>query len=146
MALNAVPETDAEWQEATAGRSAALFDIRLSPPSACWRAVLLVSLGGRIAAALDVPPAMMLFVVAFAVLAFRAARDGPVFLQARRRAPVSRLSVVTLAGAGVPDGRRWGRSGCGDCRRCGAAEVTTIGVFALGGVHAGIVTGDNAAK
>jgi O-antigen/teichoic acid export membrane protein len=103
-------------------------------------AVLLVSTAGRIAAAFDVPPAMMPFVVAFAALAFPSslAVVAAFFLQARgEERLVSRLSVVTVSVAlayQVAALRAFGLWGI--VAAVAAAEVTTIAVFALGLAYA----------
>jgi O-antigen/teichoic acid export membrane protein len=138
MALTQFPELTREWQEGD-GRAVRRILVRYTIVSALGvlaGAVLLVSLGGRIAAALDVPPAMMPFVVAFAVLAFPSSLSivAGFFLQARgEERLVSRLSVVTLSLAllyQIAALRAFGLWGI--VAAVGAAEVTTIAVFALG--------------
>ena len=138
MALTQFPELTREWQEGD-NRAVRRILVRYTIVSALGvlaGAVLLVSLGGRIAAALDVPPAMMPFVVAFALLAFPSSLSivAGFFLQARgEERLVSRLSVVTLSLAllyQIAALRAFGLWGI--VAAVGGAEVTTIAVFALG--------------
>ena len=99
-------------------------------------AIVLAGVAGRIAAVLDVPPAMMPFVIAFAALAFPSSLSlGAGFLMQARGEEhlVSRLSVVTLTLALVYQVTAlWAFGLWGIVAAVGAAEATTIVVFALG--------------
>lgn len=99
-------------------------------------ALLLVAVAGRIAAALDVPRAMMPFVVAFAALAFPSSLSvvAGFLLQARgEERLVSRLSVLTLALALAYQWTALRAFGLwGIVPAVGAGEVSTIAVLALG--------------
>lgn len=112
---------------------------------------VLASLAGRIDAALDVPPAMMPFVISFAALSLLSTLSiGAGFLlQARgEERLVSRLSVVTLGLAVIYQVAALRAFGLwGIVAAVGAAEVTTIIVFGVGlAARVGIVPGDTEAR
>ena len=102
-------------------------------------AVALLAFAGRVAAALDVPPAMMPFVIAYAFLAFLGALSvvAGFVLQARGEEHlVSRLSLVTLSLALVYQITALRAFGLwGIVAAVGAAEVTTIATFSLALAH-----------
>jgi O-antigen/teichoic acid export membrane protein len=138
LALTQFPELTRRWQDGD-GPAVRRILVRytiVSGLGALLGAVVLVSAAGRIAALLDVPPTMMPFVVAFAVLSFPSSLSivAGFFMQARgEERLVSRLSVVTLSLALVYQMAALRAFGLwGIVAAVGAAEVTTIAVFALG--------------
>jgi O-antigen/teichoic acid export membrane protein len=138
LALTQFPELTRRWQDGDAGAVRRIL-VRYTIVSALGvllGAVVLLSVAGRIAAALDVPPAMMPFVVAFAVLSFPSSLSlvAGFFMQARgEERLVSQLSVVTLSLALVYQVAALRAFGLwGIVAAVGAGEVTTIAVFALG--------------
>ena len=143
LALMQFPELTRRWQEGNAGavRRILVRYTLVAGPSVLLGAIALSSVSGRIARALDVPPAMMPFVAAFAALAFLSSLSilGGFLLQARgQERLVSRLSVVTLSLAlvyQVAALRLWGLWGI--VAAVAAAEATTIVVFAVALAYAG---------
>ena len=138
LALTQFPELTRRWQDGD-GRAVRRILVRyaiVSGLATLLGAVVLISVAGRIAAALDVPPAMLPFVVAFAALAFPSSLSigAGFFMQARgEERLVSRLSVVTLSLALVYQMAALRAFGLwGIVAAVGAAEGTTIAVFALG--------------
>jgi O-antigen/teichoic acid export membrane protein len=138
LALTQFPELTRRWREGD-GRAVRRILIRytiVSGLGALLGAIVLAAIAGRIAAALDVPPAMMPFVVAFAALSFPSSLSivAGFFVQARgEERLVSRLSVVTLTMALVYQMAALRAFGLwGIVAAVGAADVTTIAVLALG--------------
>src|SRR5262249_47809221 len=137
LALTQFPELTRRWQDGDRGavRHMLIRYTIVSGLGVVAAAAALVSVAGRIAAALDVPPAAMPFVVAFAVLSFPSSLSlmAGFFLQARgEERLVSRLSVLTLSLALVYQMAALQVFGLwGIVAAVGAAEVTTIAVFAL---------------
>ena len=137
LALMQFPELTRRWQEGNAGAARRIL-VRyaiVAVPAVLVGALALLIVSGRIARALDVPPAMMPFVAAFAALAFMSSLSilGGFLLQARgQERLVSRLSVLTLSLAlvyQVAALRLWGLWGI--VAAVAAAEATTIVVFAV---------------
>jgi len=138
LALTEFPELTRRWQDGDGGsvrRILVRYTI-VSGLGVLLGAVVLVSAAGRVAAVLDVPPAMMPFVIAFAVLSFPSSLSllAGFFMQARgEERLVSRLSVVTLSLALVYQMAALRAFGLwGIVAAVGAAELTTILVFAIG--------------
>ena len=143
LALMQFPELTRRWQEGNAGAARRIL-VRytlVAGSSVLLGAIALVSVAGRLGRALDVPPAMMPFVAAFAALAFVSSLSilGGFLLQARgQERLVSRLSVVTLSLAlvyQVAALRLWGLWGI--VAAVAAAEITTIVVFAAALAYVG---------
>ncbi|HEX9366869.1 MAG TPA: hypothetical protein VF921_09585 [Vicinamibacterales bacterium] len=138
LALMQFPELTRRWKDGD-GPAVRRILVRytiVSGVGVLLGAVVLVMLARPIAAVLDVPPAMMPFVIAFAVLAFPSSLSivAGFFMQARgEERLVSRLSVVTLSLALVYQMAALRAFGLwGIVIAVGAAEVTTIVVFTLG--------------
>jgi O-antigen/teichoic acid export membrane protein len=138
LALTQFPELTRRWRDgdAAAVRRIIVRYAIVSALGVLLGAVVLTGAAGRIAAVLDVPPAMMPFVVAFAAVSFLSSLSvGAGFLMQARGEErlVSRLSVVTLSLALVYQVAALRALGLwGIVAAVGAAEVTTIAVFAIG--------------
>jgi O-antigen/teichoic acid export membrane protein len=138
LALTQFPELTRRWQDGNGGEVRRIL-VRYSIVSGLavlLGAIVLVSAAGRIASVLDVPPAMMPFVIAFAALSFPSSLStvSGFFMQARgEERLVSRLSLVTLSLALVYQVAALRAFGLwGIVAAVGAADVTTIAVFRLG--------------
>jgi O-antigen/teichoic acid export membrane protein len=135
LALTQFPELTRRWHDGdvrTVRRILVRYTV-VSGLGALLGAIVLASVAGVIAAALDVPPAMMPFVIAFAALSFPSSLSlmGGFFMQARGEEHlVSRLSVVTLSLALVYQVAALRAFGLwGIVAAVLAAELTTIAVF-----------------
>ena len=141
LALIQFPELTRRWHDRD-GRATRRILLRYAIVSAAGvllGAIVLAGLAGRVAAALDVPLAMMPFVIAFAVLAFPSSLSSVAgfVMQARGEEHLaSRLSVITLSLAllyQLAALRAFGLWGI--VAAVGAGEVTTIAVFGLALVY-----------
>lgn len=138
LALMQFPELTRRWKDGDGGavRRILFRYTVVSGLGVLLGAVALVILAGPITAMLDVPPGMMLFVVAFAVLAFPSSLNvvAGFLMQARGKEHlVARLSIVTLSLAlGYQIAALHELGLWGIVVAVGAAEVTSMVVFTLG--------------
>jgi O-antigen/teichoic acid export membrane protein len=137
LALTQFPELTRRWKDGD-GRAVRRILARYTIVSilgALLGAAVMAGMAGRIAAALDVPPSMMPFVIAYAAVAIPGSLSVGVgfLMQARgEERLVSRLSVLTLALALVYQTAALRAFGLwGIVAAVGAAEATTITVFGL---------------
>jgi len=135
LALTQFPDLTRRWQDGdlrTVRRILARYTV-VSALGALLGVIVLARVAGVVAAALDVPPAMMPFVIAFAALAFPSSLSlvAGFFMQARGEEHLaSRLSVVTLSLSLVYQTAALRAFGLwGIVAAVGAAEMTTIAVF-----------------
>jgi O-antigen/teichoic acid export membrane protein len=153
LALTQFPELTRRWQDGDrqAVRHILVRYTIVSALGVLLGAIVLAGVAGRIAAALDVPPAMMPFVIAFAVLSFPGSLSvvAGFLMQARGQERLaSRLSVVTLSLAllyQIAALRAFGLWGI--VAAVAAAELTTIAVFGVAMAYTrGIVMGGTEAR
>jgi O-antigen/teichoic acid export membrane protein len=153
LALTQFPELTRRWQDGNV-RAVRRILVRytiVSGLDALLGAIVLAAVADRVAAVLNVPPAMMPFVVAFAALSFLSSLNvlAGFLMQARGDERLaSQLSVLTLSLALVYQIAALRAFGLwGIVAGVGAAEVTTIAVFALGlACRRGSAMRDNAAQ
>jgi O-antigen/teichoic acid export membrane protein len=135
LALTQFPELTRQWQagDGRASRRILVRYVGVSGLAVLAGAAVLVAARGRIAAALDVPPPMMRFVIAYAMLSLLSSVSlmAGFVLQARgEERLVWRLSVLTIALALVYQVAALGAYGLwGIVAAVGVGEVTTIVVF-----------------
>ena len=153
LALTQFPELTRRWQDGDV-RAVRRILVRytiVSGLNAFLGAIVLAAVAGRVAAVLNIPPAMMPFVVVYAALSFLSSLNvvAGFLMQARGDERLaSQLSVLTLSLAlayQIAALRAFGLWGI--VAGVGAAEVTTLAVFALGlACRRGIAMRDNAAR
>jgi len=138
LALTQFPELTRRWQDGDV-RAVRRIVVRytiVSGLDALLGAIALAAVADRVGAVLNFPPAMMPFVIAFAALSFLSSLNvvAGFLMQARGGERLaSRLSVVTLSLALVYQIAALRAFGLwGILAAVGAAEVTTLAVFALG--------------